>query len=424
MANSRLGLRCALAGAALAALLCWTNAGCEFSASGNTEPQARAGADRIVAAGAQVTLDGSASTDADGDALIYAWTQTAGPGVALTGANAAQATFTAPAGSAVLTFLLTVDDGKGGTDSDTVTITVEAATASRLYVANLIGNSVVSFADPGLLDGNVAPDTVLSGTATELGNPADVVVIDEVLAVANFGADSITVYANAQTAHGNEAPRGIVAGANSQLVDPTSLAADPARDALYVADVTGADRIMRYAGASLPTFDGDVVPAGIITSADLSNPFGISLAGNDLYVANNATNRIAVFANPWTLAGEVAATRVIRCSSFSGIYDVFVDSLDRMYVIGSVTDRVSIFAHASTLDGLVTPTAELTVPGAGTLTSVVVASDGTGYLVDRSLNRIYAYSSLATRDGTVAPDRTIEGGSTLLNGPVRAYLDE
>ncbi|HQK92426.1 MAG TPA: PKD domain-containing protein [Armatimonadota bacterium] len=424
MACSRLELHRAVATAALAALLCWTGAGCELSASGNDEPQARAGADQTVAAGAQVTLDGSASTDADGDALTYAWTQTGGPGVALTGANTAQATFSAPAGSAVLTFLLTVDDGHGGTDSDTVTITVEAATTSRLYVANLIGNSVVGFVDPGLLDGNVAPDAVLSGTATELANPADVVVIGEALAVANFGADSITVYSNAETAHGNEAPRSIVAGANSQLVDPTSLAVDAARDLLYVADVTGADRIMRYAGASLPAFGGDVAPASVITSADLSNPFGVCLAGDELYVANNATNRVAVYARPWTLAGEVAATRVIRCSSFSGIYDVFVDSSDRMYVVGSVADRVSILEDASTLNGLVTPTAELTVPGAGTLTSVVVASDGTGYLVDRSLNRVYAYSSLATRDGTVAPDRTIEGGSTLLNGPVRAYLDE
>lgn len=424
MAGSRLGLRRIVAVAAFAALVCWMGAGCELSTSGNDEPQARAGNDRTVAAGVQVTLDGSASEDADGDALSYAWAQTAGPTVTLTGADAAQATFTAPAGSAVLTFLLTVDDGHGGTDSDTVTITVEAATASRLYIANLVGNSVVSFVDPGLLDGDVAPDTVLSGTATELGNPADVAVVGAALAVANFGADSITVYADAETADGNEAPRGIVTGATSQLADPTSLAVDPARDLLYVADVTGTDRIMRYSGASLAAFDGDLAPAGVVTSGDLSNPFGLCLAGGDLYVANNATARIAVFASPWTLGGEVAASRVIRCTSFSGVYDVFVDSSDRMYVVSSIADRVSILADASTLDDLVTPTAEITVPGAGTLTSVVVASDGTGYLVDRSLNRIYAYSSLATRDGTVAPDRTIEGGSTLLSGPVRAYLDE
>ena len=41
--------------------------------TGNTAPVARAGADRTVAAGAVVELDGSGSTDVDGQTLTYAW---------------------------------------------------------------------------------------------------------------------------------------------------------------------------------------------------------------------------------------------------------------------------------------------------------------------------------------------------------------
>lgn len=58
-----------------------------------------------VPLGAQVTLDGSAST---GDINSYAWTRTAGLPVALTGADTAKATFPAPTVPASLTFLLTV----------------------------------------------------------------------------------------------------------------------------------------------------------------------------------------------------------------------------------------------------------------------------------------------------------------------------
>ena len=45
---------------------------------------------------AVVTLDGSQSSDPDGDTLQYTWEQTAGPDVAITGANAERASFTAP----------------------------------------------------------------------------------------------------------------------------------------------------------------------------------------------------------------------------------------------------------------------------------------------------------------------------------------
>lgn len=165
-------------------------------------PIANAGGSQTVSEGAPVTLDGSQSSDPDGDALTYSWVQTAGPAVVLSDANSAIAQFTAPLiglGGATLVFELTVSDGLGGVSSDTATVAVlnintppdcgaAKATIATLWPPNhaMIPVNIVGVQDPdnnatvtitgvtqdeptnGLGDGDTGPDAIIRDSSVLL----------------------------------------------------------------------------------------------------------------------------------------------------------------------------------------------------------------------------------------------------------------
>jgi uncharacterized repeat protein (TIGR01451 family) len=94
----------------------------------NTVPGANAGPDQSVPGFASVVLDGSLSSDPDGDALSYSWTQISGTTVVLSGATGTNPTFTAPQPangvSETLVFRLSVTDPFRLSASDDVSIQV------------------------------------------------------------------------------------------------------------------------------------------------------------------------------------------------------------------------------------------------------------------------------------------------------------
>lgn len=100
---------------------------------GNTAPVAAAGADQTVSATLPVSVDGSASSDADGDAITYSWTLSASPSgsaAALADATTATPSFT-PDVAGTYTLQLVVNDGTDDSAPDEVTITAEDKTARQ-----------------------------------------------------------------------------------------------------------------------------------------------------------------------------------------------------------------------------------------------------------------------------------------------------
>ena len=99
-----------------------------ITTGGNTAPEAHAGANQQVGAGAAVTLDGSGSLDADNQALTYAWSLLSipeGSGAELAGARTATPAFTADVAGTYVAQLI-VNDGMASSSPATTTITAEA----------------------------------------------------------------------------------------------------------------------------------------------------------------------------------------------------------------------------------------------------------------------------------------------------------
>lgn len=130
------------------------------AAMGNVTPVASAGTAQNVLTGATVTLDGSASTDANGDALLYTWTlasRPAGSAATLSGAATARPTFVADAAGTYVARLV-VNDGQ--VDSAAATVTISATVANAAPVANagaaqtVVAGAVVALNGGGSSDAN------------------------------------------------------------------------------------------------------------------------------------------------------------------------------------------------------------------------------------------------------------------------------
>jgi hypothetical protein len=156
----------------------------------NERPIAKAGPAQTVDGGQKVTLNGSNSSDPDGEIAQYAWTQTAGQAVSLSNAQTASPSFTAPllAESATLTFKLTVTDDQGATAAASVTITVRPRnlppTARAGTDRNVLGGTTVQ------LDGTPSsdPDGQIVGYQWTQTTGPSVTLLGASMATAHFTA--------------------------------------------------------------------------------------------------------------------------------------------------------------------------------------------------------------------------------------------
>ncbi len=124
----------------------------------NTAPVAKAGADQNVLTGATVTLDGTASSDADGDALTYSWALTSKPNgssASLSSGNVVRPTFVADM-AGIYTASLTVNDGKANSNSASIKITATKANAAPVAHAGANQEAVTGLSVA--LDGSASSD--------------------------------------------------------------------------------------------------------------------------------------------------------------------------------------------------------------------------------------------------------------------------
>lgn len=134
----------------------------------NQAPTANAGPDQSTSAGSRVTLDGSRSSDPDDGIATYQWSQTGGPEVILSGDTSANPSFDVPdmgPESNDLVFRLTVTDGQGLSDSDTVRVRVDGTNEPPQLAA--LEQLAVDLAEPLVLETDFSdPNSQDTHTAT------------------------------------------------------------------------------------------------------------------------------------------------------------------------------------------------------------------------------------------------------------------
>ena len=183
------------------------------TAGANDAPTANAGSDQTVNEGAAVTLSGSGS-DPENEVLTYSWRQSSGmPTVVLSGAATQNASFTAPSGlsvAAALVFELTVEDARGASDTDTVTVRVRPSAPvnelSALTITDGDGQAVALSPDfsSGRADYDatvasdvatvtVAPTPNVSGTPVTVNGTAITAEQPSVAAALEYGDNTITI---------------------------------------------------------------------------------------------------------------------------------------------------------------------------------------------------------------------------------------
>lgn len=150
---------------------------------GNCAPVAEAGGSQSVTIGTVVTLDGSGSSDVNGDSLAYNWSFTSKPAsssAALSNSAAVKPAFTADA-AGTYTISLVVNDGKADSESDTVNITATSAATAVSFASSIQpifnSNCISCHSSTGSanflpLTSDAAYNNLVNKSATRTGNPA------------------------------------------------------------------------------------------------------------------------------------------------------------------------------------------------------------------------------------------------------------
>lgn len=296
----------------------------------------------------------------------------------------------------------------------------------RLYVVNTNGNSACSFS--ANTAGDQAPTTALGGAATTLANPFHLAAdrARNILYVSNSGNNSVLIFDNASQITGDVAPSRTLQGANTLLNGPGGISVDPGRDLLYVGNINS-NAVTVYAGASLLT--GNTAPTRQITGLN-NTPYGLVVEPDSdrLYVSLSGTSSIGVWDAASTLNGAVAPVRqIVGAATLLATPDgLAVDPVADILYVADQGGQVLGFANASAANGNVAPGQTLSgvTTTLGSPRGVAVdSSRQILYCADFANNSLCAFLNSRTVTGNVAPSSRIVGPNTLLNAPTGLALD-
>ena len=423
----------------------------------NTAPVANAGPDRTVAVGESATLNGSASSDADGDPLSYAWSiqsRPAGSGASVVGAGSVTPTIAIDrSGTYVLRLIVT--DGQTSSAADTVAI----STVNSAPVANAGADQTASVTQTVTLNGGGSSDVdgdavtfawtfvsrpagsgaVLSGAASvrptfavdrpgryqvrlivndgALSSVADVVEVQTVNSspVANAGSDQAGYVGQAVTLDGS----GSTDVDGNALSYVWSLTSRPAGSTAALADATAVmptftlDRSGVYV-AQLIVNDGTVSSVADTVTVTTRNSAPVANAGAD--VAAVAGRRVSlagdgsadadgdVLSFSWALIQRPAGSSAVLTVA-TGALTSFVADRPGSYIAQLIVSDGSAESAPDTVTiatGNTVPVANAGSDIAGVVAGDVAALDGTGSADADGHALSYRWSLLSVPAGSVA----------------------
>jgi hypothetical protein len=211
----------------------------------NQAPTARAGNDIVITLPTNfATLNGNTSSDADGTIVSYAWSRVSGPTIFTFTSAGSTATGLNNLVQGIYVFRLTVTDDDGSTDTDNITVTVNAepnqvptVNAGNDIVLTLPTNSTTLTGSGADADGTVAnyswnrlsgPSTFTISSAntavTTLSNLVQGIYVFRLTVTDNKGAtatDNVTITVNAAPPGPNQPPVAD-AGPNQAIALPST----------------------------------------------------------------------------------------------------------------------------------------------------------------------------------------------------------